>query len=87
MPRPVSRCKRCEGKGFIEDYYAGSASYTPSIKQCPERCDIGAYSREVQRRLAMPATERPVLQQVVTGPRVQSKTADIIPFPWKPKTP
>lgn len=57
-------CKRCQSKGYIESWHAGSASWTPSIQQCPERCNISGYSAEVQRRLNNPhyVTESPVLQ-------------------------
>lgn len=54
-------CSKCEGKGFVETYYGAANSFTPSINQCPLRCDIGAYSREVQKRLSKPKTEREVL--------------------------
>ena len=64
----MSRCKSCEGKGFIESWHGAGGSFTPSLEQCPKRCDIGAYSRAVQQRLNNPnhVTERPVLQQVHT---------------------
>lgn len=51
----MSRCKKCEGKGFIESRFGAGASWTASLQQCPNRCDIGAYSREVQLRLNNPA--------------------------------
>lgn len=74
----MSRCKRCEGKGFVETWHGGSASWTPSLSQCPLRCDISAYSAEVQRRLSNPqhATERPVLKIRPS----ESKSAQIIPM-------
>jgi hypothetical protein len=56
-------CKRCGGRGFIETFHAGGASFTPSLQQC---CDIAAYSKEVQRRLNDPnhVTETPVLRGI-----------------------
>lgn len=47
----MGRCKRCDGRGFVDRYYGSSNSWTPTISQCPDRCDISGYSNEVQRRL------------------------------------
>jgi len=58
-------CKKCGGIGYIEGWHAGSASYTPSLQQCPEFCDIGAYTLEVQKRTRDGyVTQTPVLQPV-----------------------
>lgn len=66
----LPKCPACNGVGYIESHYGSSASFTPSIKQC---CDITAYSREVQRRLAQAATPRPVLQSTSVDPAPKRK--------------
>ena len=83
------RCPSCNDKGYIEGYVGVSASFTPSLEQCPERCNIGGYSKEVQRRLNNPnhVTERPVLNGKDSNPtpELPSATATVIPFPFKPR--
>lgn len=44
-------CHKCEGKGWIDSYYSASATFTPSIQQCPRKCNLSGYSNEVQKRL------------------------------------
>lgn len=57
------KCEHCAGKGYVETYFAGAASFTPSLEQCPKCCNTAAYSNEVQKRLNNPVhvTERKVL--------------------------
>jgi hypothetical protein len=89
------KCNRCGGKGFIESYIGVNASFTPSLEQCPARCDIGAYSREVQRRLSNPqygveyqamrqaqaeARESQAQAQAMTHGFVVNRGATVIPF-------
>lgn len=59
----MSRCKTCDGTGFTESYHGGANSWTPSIQQCRERCNITGYSNEIQRRLNNTnyVTQSPVL--------------------------
>lgn len=68
------RCPSCDGRGWIEGAHAGGNTFTPSLEQCPRRCDITAYSNEVMKRLNNPAhvTERPVLPIVQSSPSVCS---------------
>lgn len=56
-------CKKCGGKGWMETWYGGAASWTPTLSQCRDRCNLTGYSDEVQKRLNNPhhVTERPVL--------------------------
>ncbi len=55
-------CNKCEGKGWVETFYGAANSWTPSIQQCPHRCNISGYSEEVQRRLSPGhVTQTPVL--------------------------
>ena len=72
------RCSKCQNTGWIETHHGGSASWTPSLAQCPNQCSIKGYSQEVMRRLNNPkhVTVRPVLQEVMSsGPM-----AKLIPF-------
>jgi len=57
------KCKECGGKGWVETWHAGSATWTPSLSQCRKRCNITGYSDEVQKRLNNPdhVTQSPVL--------------------------
>lgn len=72
----MSRCAKCDGRGYIEGYVAAQASYTPSLEQCPLRCNITGYSNEVQRRLSPGhVTARPVMPHVHV-----EKSAKVIPL-------
>lgn len=50
----MSVCKGCRGRGYVESWHGGANSWTPSVQQCPKRCDVKAYSDEIQRRLSDP---------------------------------
>lgn len=56
-------CRKCGGKGWNETWHGGAASWTPSLSQCPLRCNLSGYSAEVQKRLNNPkhVTARPVM--------------------------
>lgn len=77
----MSLCKKCSGNGYVDRYLASSATFTPSIQQCPERCNISGYSKEVQRRLNNPSyvTESPVL------PNRPAERAHAAVIPFRPK--
>lgn len=72
-------CSNCGGKGWIESFHGGSASWTPSLQQCSKRCNISGYSNEVQRRLNNPnhVTETPVLQSI---PPTKRKLSLVVPL-------
>lgn len=40
-------CKKCEGKGYIEDIHLRGDENCALLRQC---CDIAAYSRRVQEQ-------------------------------------
>lgn len=48
----MSRCQRCGGRGYIDGFMRFGMGLKPALEQCPVRCNISGYSREVQRRLS-----------------------------------
>lgn len=68
------RCNRCGGKGYLEEEFAVSNSFSRIIKQC---CDIAAYSKRVQDLSEMPIEyddpEPP-------RPRRRESACPVIPF-------
>lgn len=73
------KCPTCGGAGFYDTYFGGGASYTPSIAQCPKRCNLTGYSNEVQRRLN--DKTRFTAHRVLPAKPSQRAAAKVLKFP------
>lgn len=71
------KCTVCGGQGYVETWHGGGASWTPSLVQCRNRCNISGYSDEVQKRINNPdhVTESPVLPSM---PSERPRMAQVI---------
>lgn len=46
-------CRPCNDLGYLETVYATGNQFRSVIEQCPNQCDIGKYTKEIQRRRAI----------------------------------
>lgn len=75
------KCTKCEGLGWVETFIGTGARFTPSLSQCPERCNITGYSGEVMRRLNDPKYKTPT---PVLAPQQAPSRCSVLQFRRKP---